>query len=912
MLRKIVFVLVLLAFAAGLGWFFLQYEEAKAPMNDALVAIPSDAALIIQANQPRATFTDLGSSNVLWAELTQTNAFQRIDGAIHTLDSLLTARETVAFLIQEKPLFISAHKAGGNAYNWLFSISLPPAADHAKVHTAIRDLAHGAISSKTYDEATIYSVPGPEKGAPLTYAIYHGIFVASYSSLLVEDAVRQLNSGSSLTDDPAFAKVQSTAGAKSHANVFVKHGTLPGVINTYLAEGPAETLRGFANYAGWSELDLAIKPNTIMLNGFTVAPDSMQYYLSLFDRQSPQDLEMLRILPSNTATLIHFGYSDFGTFLLNYRSWLQARNKLYEYEEAIGQINSKYGINLALEVLSWVDKEVALVLTEPTDDALADHTFMVLRTNNKTLAHQSLSDLVTAVDAINESTSDSLKYRGYRIRQLAIPKLFKALFGDLFSGMSGNYFAEVGDYVVFANTAAALKHLIKKFETEKTLAQDANFRAFSEHLSEESNIFVYSNVARSPAIYQSFLTRKWAKELESQLEVYRKFEAVAIQVSADRDGMFYNSVYLKHNPVYKQETGSLWELAMDTVVARKPWLVQNHRTRQGEVLVQDVGNTLALISNLGKPLWQRSMDEAIIGDVQQIDAYENGKLQYLFATSSRLWLVDRNGKDVGAFPIDLPDNATAAPACMDYDRNKRYRILVPCVDGKVYNYSAKGGPVKGWSFSTTGAPVVQKPLHFAAEGKDYIVFVDREGTIYATDRKGNERMPVTATLPNRQTAYLQAAETLDKSCMVSTDSAGNVVRVYFNNDTETVHLSEFTDKHYFLYANADGQEGSEYVFADGNRLSVYGADESLLFSQEFDAPVSAMPQFFRLADNAPRIGVVTGQTSEIWLLNGLGMIHEGLPLSGATAFAIGDFNNDGSFDVVVGNHDKNLYTYTLE
>ena len=48
MLRKIVFVLVLLAFAAGLGWFFLQYEEAKASMNDALIAIPSDAALTNQ------------------------------------------------------------------------------------------------------------------------------------------------------------------------------------------------------------------------------------------------------------------------------------------------------------------------------------------------------------------------------------------------------------------------------------------------------------------------------------------------------------------------------------------------------------------------------------------------------------------------------------------------------------------------------------------------------------------------------------------------------------------------------------------------------------------------------------------------------------------------------------------------
>ena len=495
---------------------------------------------------------------------------------------------------------------------------------------------------------------------------------------------------------------------------------------------------------------------------------------------------------------------------------------------------------------------------------------------------------------------------------MAIPGLFGTLFGDLFSDLKGNYFTELGNYYVFGNSEASIRQVIKKFETEKTLANNANFRAFSENLADESNIFIYTSVARSTNIYKSLLSREWARDIDNYTELYRKFEALAIQVSAHKDGMFYNSVFLKHNPVYKQETGSLWELAMDTVVERKPWVVRNHNTKSGEVLVQDAGNQLALISNTGKVLWKRKLQEAIVGDVQQIDAYENNKLQLLFTTANKLWLVDRNGEDVGAFPLDLPDKASAPLACMDYDRNKRYRILVPCADGKVYNYTAKGSAVKGWNFSTTGAPVVQQPTHFQLDGKDYVLFVDREGTVYATDRKRQERLTLSKSLPAGREIYLEKGETLEESRIITTDSVGTVVSLYFTDSLETLRLSEFTRKHYFLYADVDGQEGGEYIFGDGKRLSVYTGDQKLLWSQEFDASVSAMPQYFVLPEKGMRLGVTTEGTSEIWLLNSLGMLHEGLPLSGATAFSIADLSRDGSLVLVVGNHDKNLYTYTLE
>ena len=70
----------------------------------------------------------------------------------------------------------------------------------------------------------------------------------------------------------------------------------------------------------------------------------------------------------------------------------------------------------------------------------------------------------------------------------------------------------------------------------------------------------------------------------------------------------------------------------------------------------------------------------------------------VFNTADSLYILDRNGNNVENFPRRLESRASAGHTLLDYDNNRKYRILIPAEDKKVYNYDKNGEIVKGWKF----------------------------------------------------------------------------------------------------------------------------------------------------------------------------------------------------------------------
>ena len=90
-----------------------------------------------------------------------------------------------------------------------------------------------------------------------------------------------------------------------------------------------------------------------------------------------------------------------------------------------------------------------------------------------------------------------------------------------------------------------------------------------------------------------------------------------------------------------------------------PLIVKNHINNTNEIIIQDSKNILYLINSRGQVEWTREIDGKIIKEVNQIDSYKNGKLQYVFATAKSLYLLDRKGRDVGRFPLKFKDEITS-------------------------------------------------------------------------------------------------------------------------------------------------------------------------------------------------------------------------------------------------------------
>ena len=731
MLKKIIITVVVLAVLGVGSWFGYQHFQSEVvPPSTTIQAVPADAAFIFESRDAHGAWRKLSETNVMWEELKTTEYFQEMNGVGVYFDSLFQHNTKLNQLANKRSVVISAHMSGANDFDFLYCISLPKKFEATYIATMIDELSGGKAltSERNYDETKIVEVTVAERDVKFSYCVKNGIFVSSVSPVLIEKSIRHLNSDAWLTNNYGFVKVQKTAGIENvDGNLYLNFSAFPNVLSTYLNTETKLQAAPLQAFGDWAELDLNLRPNGFNMNGFTYSNDTTNNFLNIFLHQQPQDIEVTELAPANTAFMLFYGLSDFASYYKDYRTYLERNNRLFEYDRDLEQINEECGCNFAEGINSWIGNEMALLVTEPTNDAMDQNTYAVFHANNLENAQNNLELLVTQITLKTNQPSEIEVYDEHVLKQLRVGNGLYKLLGGPFKSLDSPYYTTIGNYVVMANSKSALRNIIGMYNEQRTLSKDLNYLQFADELASEANVYVYSNIARSPNLYKQYLTPDYAADVDTHLELYRKFEAVALQMGTYKDNLFLNNIYLKYNPVYKQETSSLWETMLDTSIVSRPQLVRNHTNNTREVFVQDAQNMVYLIGSTGTVLWQKQLDEQIIGEVKQVDVYNNGKLQLLFNTRSKIYLWDRLGRDVSGWPVTLPAPASNEVTIFDYDNNKNYRILIGCMDNQLRNYDKNGQIVQGWEFGGTAARVVAQPQHFVINNKDYIFVTDLAG-----------------------------------------------------------------------------------------------------------------------------------------------------------------------------------------
>ncbi|HLC82949.1 MAG TPA: DUF3352 domain-containing protein, partial [Bacteroidia bacterium] len=676
-------------------------------------------------------------------------------------------------------------------------------------------------------------------------------------------------------------------------------------------QSPAEKtllpLSGFADCSSW---DISIKPNALTLSGFTSASDSNKSFLSLFIKQKPQEAEVIKIIPSTASTFLFFGMSDIKSFNHDYKKYLASKNRISETNTFILNLNKKHGIDIENLMLSWMDNEMALVITEPDTIDFTGNSYAIIRSNNIEDAIGTLNEL--AITTAGDSTIDSSTYRGHRINLLSIENLLANIVGTHFNKIKTNYYTAIDNYTVFANTSDALKSYIDEIESHKTLSTDKNYKAFSENVSSESNVYLYNSIARSKNVYSNFLNDDLVKELELKEILLKKFEAIGMQFSSNNK-LFYSNIYLKYNPEQKQQTGTLWETKLDTTISSRPYLLINHKTKGKEVFIQDDANKIYLISNTGKIIWTKQLNEKIMSDIIQIDVLKNDKLQILFNTRSFIYLFDRNGNTMDGFPIKLRSPATNAIAVIDYEKNRDYRIFIATENKRIVCYKANGEQLTAFAFDKTSDQVFVPLQYFIANNKDHLCAIDVKGKIYILDRKGSIRVPMKEQMEQGiRNFFVESGKDYGRSYLIAADTLGNVIKISLTNHKENVKVQNFETSPYFDYKDINNDKTKEYIFLNRNELKVFSQDKSLLFKCDFENKIAQNSLFFLFPDGNGKIGVVSEETNELFLFNDNGSLFNSFPINGKTAFSIGDLNNEGTYNLITGSSQNSIFVYQLK
>ncbi len=898
MTKKILLGLFILLMCAVSFIAYNFYKNVKEPVSKiAFDAIPQNAALIIKENDFSKLYQKIKSTNIIWQELTDsTDAAIKINNQLNYFDSLLNI--TFKNDIKNKAVLSSLHLSGAKDYNFVFYLSLPADYAEEQIIQKIKNTTKSNPSKRDYDGVNIYSFPINKQ--KLSLVTHKNTLAFSYSTVLMEDVIRQLNNESSLLTDKDFAKVIETSGQSEDGNIFINNKYFSKVINQYLNKDSREYAQSFENYAGWTELDLTIKPNSIAFNGFSFAKDGSS--INIMKNQKPQDIDMLEVIPYNAAYIYHYGISDIDLFMDNRKGLLKGKNQFFNYQKYIDEQTDKYGIDLEVELLKNIKSEIAFVITESQTEDFSHNKFVIYKTDD---IDKTKADLMSLVNKTN-TDGDSSSFNGFEINRIALKNLFPKLIGKPFINLDNHFFTTINDYVVFGNTVSGLKSFLTDVNNKKILANDENFESFSDNLSSSSNIFMYSNIARSVNLYKTISKEDYLSVFDEKLTTFRKFEAVTFQMTTEKNNLYYNNIYLKYNPVYKQETASLWELALDTFTSNSPEIITNHKTGGKEIIVQDDANKLYLISNTGKVIWTKQLQESVMSKFHQIDVYKNNKLQLLFNTKSKIYLLDRNGNNVESYPVKLPAEATNSVTPLDYEKSRNYRIIIGCYDNMVYNYDITGAKVKGWEYSSTQSPAKGEVWHFAISGKDYIVVPLQNGQVKVIERSGKDRIKLENMLPIGNPIYLKVSSSLAKTYLLSADTSGTVVKLYFNDKKEAVKIDNVSSGSKFCALDYNGDNILDYAFYSDVNLSIYNSDKNELYKEEYQSKITAEPHNFKMEENA--LGIVSG--NQVYLIKN-GILSDGFPLAGSTSFHIADINKDNTYNLVVAQQNM-IYTYNLK
>jgi hypothetical protein len=230
------------------------------------------------------------------------------------------------------------------------------------------------------------------------------------------------------------------------------------------------------------------------------------------------------------------------------------------------------------------------------------------------------------------------------------------------------------------------------------MANDSIYQANIKESQPKPNFYMYSRIPKVFRLKDVLFKAEVGAMLSKNEDVIRKFSTFSWQFSVS-GSMIKNRLALKYDPNFKEEPQSVWQLKLEGKLAQKPVFMLNQKDLTNrEVIVCDNQNNVSLINKEGLVLWTMNIPGEIISDIQQVDLYQNNRLQYVFNTKTQIYVIDRMGNKFGKFPVTLKSKASNGLMLVDYGKNKEFRFFIAGEDQKIYAFDRWGNLVKSWNF----------------------------------------------------------------------------------------------------------------------------------------------------------------------------------------------------------------------
>jgi hypothetical protein len=913
-------IVALLLLVAGTFYFFYFKPIGEFNNEGYLMAIPAESPLVIQLNDPVQQFNKL-QTNAQWMTLKSIPALNR---ELEKLDTLLNRINNDALmleLLKGKTMLLSFNLSGKSDISMLSIVKMNNKSDMNLADKIIQQFKSDSallLTSRKYNKSNIHEITiAPNE--QLYLAVENGMLIFSQKSMFVEEAIRQIHNDLAI-QNPDLLPLLKTIGSQSDIHLFINHQHIHQLVAKHLSSPMKNRSTLQKIFTGWTELDLNIKDESVLISGFSNGNSEGNYYGNLLLNQQGVQFNSDRILPQSTTDYLNLSLSNPELFFKDYDAFLEKRNLLLKRTDQLKKLEILTRVNLQSLLIDFMKSEITAAGIGNEQNQNINGRIWVVECKSGSSAIKQLIDFQQAyIEAMQLNAADwSRNYSidqqtSFTLFKFPVPDMPRLLFGPIFNGTETNWVAQYNNFLIFGDHYTSVSKVLHSNVLGETLAGSLDYNRDKSFFNTRSNLRFYCNTVNALTFASDFFNETLSLEMMGN-ETLRKFKSFSWQIAAASPMLYNNAAFTFSNTV-QSKPQTIWKSQIKSNFDFKPKFVVNHLDPSNkEVILQDYDHHIYLISNLGRILWQQKLDGPILGEVQQIDYFKNGKLQFLFNTVNKLYLIDREGNSVKNFPINFRSKATNPVAVFDYENTRDYRFFVAADDQLIYAYTPDGNLLKGWNLFKTDHQVKQPVQHFRIDGKDYIVVSDLMKN-YLLHRNGEIRVQADQIYPHspNNTLYLEDRSKTHEPRLVSTEQDGTLHYIYFDGKHETVKLSEFSSQHFFRAANIDNDEASEYIFADGKSLSVMKSDGKTIFSIEMEETISNLPHVYSFSKQNRKIGITVKKENKIYLFSSTGELHPGFPLDGCTEFSIGFISSENTnFNLLVGSPDGYLCNYFVK
>lgn len=897
-LKKVFFIVftgvILLA-----GGFFYKFFSQKRP--DIWHLIPSNAFMVYESANAGKAWNSL-TEKPLWNSLTSIPFFNRAENEIKLLDSISGKDGTLDKLFRNFEFIASLHVTSSTSFDVLYLLDLNNA-ENLTAFERIVSVTSGNFaynrSTRTYRNYEITELKKKGEDKKFSFLVYQNYFIGSYSSILVEDAVRNIAADFTTSFYDEMKQLKDVSKLEDdEGNIYLDYRRMAAAIDIFMDKDKDFAFDEVIRLADNSFLDLKITDNELLLNGTSSLPQGHPaYFLSTFTGQNPGKLSIEKILPDNTAIFVGYTFTDLDKWKQNMGKYWSANNekRLNQWIEFMTE--NEFTID-------WIDGEVGLGIMEAIDVTEPDR-ILLLKAKDTDEAFAHIENLATQLAQRQNDSIYSEEYNNKRIIQLAAKEWPQLFLGDLFTGFENSFVTIFDQYILVGNSVNAVKQFILANENENTWGKNVRQSLFLENTLSEANFSLMINTDKAWNFILNLLNDEWKtffKTYETQL---KSLDRLAFQCG-NLDGNFYTSCAIGHQKVDKPNiTTSKFKTLQSTYtiseIRTKPFPVKNHNNGKWEVMVQDRSNILYLISNEGIVLWGDSLHAPVVSEIHQVDYYQNKNLQYLFATPHQIHLLDRNGHYVENFPITLDESVKLEHlSVIDYDNSKRYRFMAVDNGGDIYLFDKEKENLEGWTPRSLSGRLTRPGRHIRVKGGDCMIALQENGTLNVMNRRGEMYKGFPFDFKDDITGdlFIDIGNNFKTTSLTSITENGQLISVNLNGDVLKREQLYRPGRECKFWLVQDALEKTYIIVRqEYNNLSFIDPEGNVLFEKNIIGSADLRVQFYYFSSDQQLI-VVTDQEQEFtYIFNQSGNLINLEPIESGWPIAVFYYSIDKTYHI---------------